>query len=260
LEQVEMREMQKKLKPRYEHTEPKFRATPSPREAQQWRKSVYYWWWRYLRLNEDYRRCCESKGRGSMRAIYKDFGNVFDVDFRTWWLDGKRGETLFAEPAATLTLRELHDAKEWDKSWNRKDVMVISVPLNEPKWLLTRWFSRLLKDRHSNMVGKVKKQDGDDHRSVCGKYSVKALEAMCKVYELRLADSKMPLARLGKKAGIQIEFGSKPKKQKDQSTVDEEIYDEERERNVMASTVSRYLKKADCLITNVGKGEFPSFK
>lgn len=192
-----------------------------------------------------------------MGKLYRQFGDVFATDdFRTWWLEEKRGETLFAEPAPQETLRELRSATEWDQTWKRSDMMVVAVPLSDPKWRLARSFAALLKERHTGKPGVVSKARSGATRSVCGKFSVPALETMCKVYELhktsKASGVKLTLAQIGKKARVQIDYGSKTKEQL--------IYDDEAQRNVMASTVSRYLKKAAALIEYVGQGEFPRFK
>jgi hypothetical protein len=250
MEVFAMREALKKAKARYQHKAPKFRLLPSPRDQFQWRRSVYYWWWRYLRLNEEYRRCCERGGRGSMAKLYKDFGNVFDGDdFRAWWLTDGRGETLFAEPAPQLTVNELRRPREWDATWQSKDVMVVAIALSEPKWRITRSMAALLKERHSGKPGVATQQRSGAHYAVSGKFSVPALEKMCKVYELRHGKDKLTLERIGKKAGIDIEF----------TQGHDELDDDARRRNVMAATVSRYLKKAQVLVDNVGRGMFPCF-
>ena len=250
-----MHERQKAPKRTYQHKAPKFRPTPSPREQRQWEDSVYYWWWRYLRLNEDYRRCCERNGRGSMGKLYRAFGNVFDTDFRTWWMEGKRGETLFAEPAAQITMRELRSVSEWDKNWRRNQAMVVVVPLNEPVWRLARSFSGLLKERHTGKPGVAHITRSGATYSTEDKFSCPALEKMCKVYELHQANKEsggnLKLAQIGKKAGVHIDYGAKAKA--------DDVVDDESMRQVMASTVSRYLKKARVLIANVGLGKFPKF-
>ena len=51
-------------------------ARPSFRESYYvHRQSPYYWWWAYLRKNEDYIKCCENNGKGKLSKLYKDFGD-----------------------------------------------------------------------------------------------------------------------------------------------------------------------------------------
>ena len=46
--------------------------------------SIYYLWWEFLRRNEEYKKCCETDGKGPLNELYKDFGDVFNVKFKTW--------------------------------------------------------------------------------------------------------------------------------------------------------------------------------
>jgi hypothetical protein len=69
-------------------------------------RSMYYYWWAFLRLNQDYIACCERGGEGQFAELYGDFGDVRDDarptinndgdHFKAWWIE--RGAYLFAEP------------------------------------------------------------------------------------------------------------------------------------------------------------------
>lgn len=69
-------------------------------------RSMYYYWWAFLRLNRYYITCCERGGEGQFAELYGDFGDVRDDarptinndgdHFKAWWIE--RGAYLFAEP------------------------------------------------------------------------------------------------------------------------------------------------------------------
>lgn len=63
--------------------------------ARLWQRSVYRYWWLFLRQNEGYRNCCLSGGGGEYAEIYKDFGDVHSNRFSTWWQ--KTGANVFTE-------------------------------------------------------------------------------------------------------------------------------------------------------------------
>lgn len=78
-----------------------------PAELNRFTASVYYYWWEFLRLNDDYMACCEQRGDVDdqhLSRLYDDFGDVrdmepgqsADVNFKLWWM--KRGWVLFVEP------------------------------------------------------------------------------------------------------------------------------------------------------------------
>lgn len=61
------------------------------------KRSLYYLWWKFLRLSQDYWWLCRFNGKckdASLRATYSKFGDVFKYDFDDWWI--RYGEALFA--------------------------------------------------------------------------------------------------------------------------------------------------------------------
>ena len=99
--------------PTFKHAAPQFsRApnlhkapTPPYRSAPTWKCSVYYYWWLYLRHNQDYQDTCANGGRGPCADLYRDFGNVYAQTFRAWWLDH---DHLFTEPLAAALTSDNH--------------------------------------------------------------------------------------------------------------------------------------------------------
>lgn len=53
--------------------------------AEEWKCSVYYYWWEYLRRHEGYRATCLADGQGEHEELYRWFGNVHEGDFHDWW-------------------------------------------------------------------------------------------------------------------------------------------------------------------------------
>jgi hypothetical protein len=78
--------------------------------AELWQRSVYYYWWLFLRENQDYVRTCVENGVGPCMGLYDDFGDLRGDDFMAWWIAG--GRDLFKEPetegvrVVSETLRE----------------------------------------------------------------------------------------------------------------------------------------------------------
>lgn len=95
------------MTPSFVYAPPDFEDRPYPYRlpnppypsAEKWKCSVYYYWWLYLKRNADYRLTCEHNGNGPCADLYRDFGNIFETDFRTWW---ESHWTLFAEPVAVV--------------------------------------------------------------------------------------------------------------------------------------------------------------
>ena len=160
----------------------------------------------------------------------------------------ERGQRLFAEPLAPVRLEELRTVDDWDADWTREGVMVVVVPLSVPKRRIKRWFNRLLAHRHTGRPGKPTKTESGALYKVHTKFSVPALEQMLLVYDFRQKEPDLTLAEIGKQ--LRLVPSAMPK-------VGDSIERLARKRNIMAATVSRYLKKATAMIRNTAYGKFP---
>jgi len=80
-----------------------------------WESNFYYLWFEYMKRSDYYRKVCEKNGKGNQK-LYKDFGDIRDKDFKTWWNEkvdnGRqtRGNFLFAEPK--LPIGDFSDNEE----------------------------------------------------------------------------------------------------------------------------------------------------
>jgi len=115
--------------------------------------SVYYWWFKFLQLSEGYRQTCISKTNKNKQklAVYKDFGNVFDMDFKTWWndkIDGKitRGNYLFG-------VERIDSVYQTDTAINDENNFTITIPLSLSKKQIKAQFNSILKVKHSRGKG-----------------------------------------------------------------------------------------------------------
>jgi hypothetical protein len=95
-------------------------------------RSVYYYWWAFLRLNAEYMETCANDGQGLHSELYQDFGDVSDAarpsisgdsnHFKAWWVE--RGAFLFAEPNEFEAPRFLPDSARLDQECE----ICLSVP------------------------------------------------------------------------------------------------------------------------------------
>lgn len=203
-------------------------------------QSVYYWWYEFLKRNDDYRRCCKSGGKGRLAKLYKDFGDVHTGSFNQWWREDERGERLFAEPPAPVRLQELRSVDEWDEDWTRDSVMVVVVPLQEPKRRIKRWFGRVLDARHTGRPGYPTKEPAALYQ-VERKFQANALKQMLQVWDCKQQHPDLTMAQIGYR--LKLVPSAMPK-------VGDSIPLLTKKRNTMTATVSRYLKKAEAMIRN----------
>lgn len=223
-------------------------------------RSPYYWWWQYLRRNADYLACCESGGKGQLAALYADFGDVRGDNFHQWWTEHNRGVRLFAEQPLAVKFGELDSAADWQSHWDKQAVMVVAVPLSMSKRRLKGEFAKLLAARHSgNKSGRpamAKLKEASTARyKLEHNYTVSGLLTALAVYDLwtenqaRPQSERLTLWAIGRELNINK---SAIKDAESDSTADRLVG-----RNVLAATVSRYVKQARAMIENTAAGKFP---
>jgi hypothetical protein len=242
---------------------PRFGRTNSRLLVGYQERSPYYWWWQYLRRNANYLACCERGGKGKLAKLYADFGDVREDNFHKWWTEGQRGADLFAEQPLTVKFGELTQADEWQPHWVSEKVMVVAVPLTMSKRAIKGAFAKLLDKRHKgNKSGRPSlaklKNVSTARYTLEHNYTINGLMNALAVYELWVENQskskteQLKLWEIGKalkinKAAI-----------KDAVCADTE--DRLVGRNILAATVSRYVKQAKSMIENTSEGKFPVFK
>jgi hypothetical protein len=231
------------LKFSYKH--PTFGRSKAEKSQEQFKNSVYYLWWEYLRRSEAYKKCCSSGGKGKLKNIYQDFSDVFSTDFKTWWQSNERGAYLFAEqlPPKFQTIKVLPDEVTMNQ------VIVLQVPLALPKRLLMAEFQKLLNIHHSGKRGRRNNVSSTARYPVTGHIDSDALQKCLRVYDMKIENPKMPLWQITQqckaiKRDAFIETGDT------QAIITNK-------KLILANTASRLIKKAKLIIKNTEQGKFP---
>jgi len=225
------------------------RPLPLNEELKEARKSPGYWWYQALRLNDDYRYCCTHNGKGVLSAIYRDFGDVFELDFTQWWI--RHGKKIFTETKPFKKVRQIESQQELDKTAWDKNKLIIEIPLSLRRQTAMRQIGRLVKKAYEGRVIDVMAQSTARRKIIKNKMRMSTVEQLLRVLEIRNKNPTYTLNEVGIKAGIELDLMARNK--------DEEItYAMERRRMTIA--VGRLLNQARNLVTNAGLGQFPSIK
>ena len=138
--------------PTFKHAPPQFglkaatRKAPTPpyRGAPLWKCSVFYYWWQYLKYNQDYRTTCDNGGFGPCAKVYADFGNLYQQTFRSWWQGNNH---LFAErPAAVFS----NDNHRFDDGAEIVDIQIdVSLGAEAVERSLKELHAQLLFPKHT---------------------------------------------------------------------------------------------------------------
>jgi hypothetical protein len=242
------------MKRHFAHPSPLFGTKNKPLGPAAWEESIYYLWFEYLRRNEDYRRTCENGGKGKCAKIYKDFGDVRQ-DFKTWWQTNDHGATLFAEPYEQ-SIEVLTDAVVI--STPRDRTLVLSIPLDMPSTYLVKRFKEILDKHHAGKQG-VKVNTTSKSKALypttTDRIAVDFLKKALEVWDARQAYPDKSYVELA--LDLKLSPNNHIKRDKDGKIPRGKYH--ANQKNILAATLGRYLRKADAAIANTGLGRFPDY-
>ena len=217
-----------------------FRDEDLPKEpfkgAPAYMRSVYYFWWAFLREHEGYRRFCESQ-EGEYEQLFQNFGNVGSGEFMSWW-NGK-GRFQFCEPLErNVRVHKLDDTGRINDLKKPAEKIVISLPAHGDLHRILAEVEELIIRERPEINANASWSDAKFQ--VATKPVLSSLHQHLRIWKLRKEhpEGTMTLHELAKLAGLTFSRDSDTKEQR-------------------AIVVSRYLKQAKCIIENVGNGQFP---
>jgi hypothetical protein len=219
-------------------------------ELRQARNSWYALWYRSLKLSEEYKNCCRNNGKGRLKHLYGDFGDVVDMRFEQWW--HHIGRYLFAERKVIPKVKVHRHRRDLDEVTNFRDKLVIEIPLNIRKSTVVRQINKLLKEAYTDREVIPREQSTARRKLSKSKLRKETITKILDVYELRIRKPELTLWQLGERAGIELDLQAR-------STAGE-LMTLQQEKVRMGIAVSRYLKQARNLIWNATEGTFPSIK
>ncbi len=206
--------------------------------AGEWQRSVYFFWWEYLRCHSGYQRTCKQGGAGRYRKLYGDFGDVFETDFLKWW--EKNGVRLFAEPR-TERARAI-DRDQILQLENPEDYVFIVAPVDRKYHTLMRHIGQELKAalkpaKEGRAISRAKYR-------ISGKPVLHALHMHLHVWKIRKEHTKLRLYEIAEKAGLKV---------------DEDVNGADPKR-ALATLASRHIRIAEEYIKSAASTEFPRRK
>ena len=213
-------------------------------------ESPYYWWFKFLRLNEDHRKTVKAKGAGKYAVLYKDFGDVYSVDFKTWW---NLKAPMFAEKRKGFSMAIANSSDEL-APFGADDVVNLVVPLNWTQRSLKKKFTQLILSRLEKGKRGVSVEASNAAYRLSGKWHIEAMRNAYSVYTLRnqlVGGKKLALADVAIKAELHIakdmQLGKKTNMTSDM-------------RRVATIIANRHYKRAELFIKAAASSSFPYSK
>lgn len=102
--------------------------------------SPFYWWFKFLQLNEEYERALNGEQTTIPSKVVADFGQVRGVSFKEWW---KTKAVLFAEPTTEFKMVVANNTEEL-APFNSNEAINLVVPLNWTNIGCKRTFNKLI--------------------------------------------------------------------------------------------------------------------
>ena len=196
-----------------------------------WHCSVYYYWWRFIRLNEDFRHAVKT-GATPEGTVVHDFRRAFDYKFRDWW--PRFGRYLFCEPPG-LSLRLENPPVS---AASVEDRFVVSVPAHAD-------LERVLGDMRSllqPMMADKKAESGGSRARypVWTKPVLTSLEQHYRIWRVHQEQPDLNYIKLADAVGVM------------------RAYEDNLEtRNKKSAVASRMIKQAKFMIEQAVHGRFP---
>lgn len=218
--------------------------TPPYEGAPSYMRSVYYYWWAFLREHDGYITTCRNGGHGDWSKLYNDFGDVRGGDFWAWWSEG--AYRLFHEREAKVTRVTLEGL-----SVDAGREILINIPLSLDADTALNEIRRILAQaRSSDGEALSKKKHRTDAAStaiypVTSKPSLPALHKALGSLRAFRAHPVLSPAELFDIAGLKG-FGPV-------GSLDKEVQQEK------AREFNRLIREARKLVDNASKGVFPYY-
>jgi hypothetical protein len=223
-------------------------------------RSAFRLWYDYLRLSKDYWWVCQQQGEtldADLHDMWRDFGDVYAMDFYTWWKN--RGRELFSEQVSLPRVRLIDESATLHP--NTESHVLVEIPLNLTERTIGRQVMAIVRAHANRLIKPVShakrplaKLRGirlavirDAHTIWC----LKELVELAKKGKLHVNTpfDKMTYQKIG--IALRVVKSCMPK-----HTDGEEK--ERMKRIGMKVGVQRMLNRANALIANAEIGIFPS--
>jgi hypothetical protein len=202
----------------YSETNPPSTVTTSP----------YYWWFRFLQLNEDYAACARRESDAHVEVV-SDLGDVSSIDFKTWW---RAHDWLFAEEKRgyTMGVAELHaDLAPFDSA----EAINLVVPLTWSRRALLKRFRELVLTRIPEQQPGIQ-VEGSTARYTLGRWNIDAMAMAHKVYTTKRDNPNLVWADVAVRCGIK---GTEGMRERDRRA---EFVDQRRQATILAVRYNGY--------------------
>jgi len=211
-----------------------------------YKESVYYYWFEFLKRNEEYKHYCETKkGTTAIAALYADFGNVHNYEFMKWF--SEIGADLFCERQDLERVKEITSSEMLNTE--SEYVLNLQIPLDKrTKWLQQQIEKKLKAARKQFDKRKKNATKSTALYSLCTKRaSANELKRYLLVYDYVQENKNAKSAEIAEVLNKRMMREKGIKNRLENSTT----YEAQRQM------IYRMKKTAVQIVANTAKGKFP---
>ena len=211
---------------------------------------IYYWWWRFLRINPVfwYARTYNKKIQiTDIAKTHELLGDLSTNDFYDWWR--KTGKDLFSEAKRPRKVRLLDLEKLYEDGFTPNS-LYIEIPLTIRKETILKQFKHQLNNFHKGRELNLANTSTAKMRLYTKKYRLRTIEIEYWTLLYRSIHRDIEVWRIGDRLQISP---SKRLRIAERGT-DSLLFDR------MNSLTGRYIYKAKFTLKNIEHGVFPNVK
>lgn len=217
------------------------------KDAPAYQASIYYWWWEYLKRNENYQITCDAKGLGPQSDLYCDFGNIFAGDFLTWW---RTHRGIFAERSGLV--RDLPDAA------TARTKILYEIDPARPLSVIQEEVKAIHLRAHAIMPKRSQEPNSTALYPVHANVASHALWRTLTIWDLRKEHATASAYELGVMAGLRPNLMPTEGLRAKRTRRAYEVREHNRRAEIsIANQTHRFLRVAAQYVHHVGQGVFP---
>lgn len=247
-------------------------------EAEYASTSQRRWYWEFLRLSLPYWLAGRAlygdalaTDNRQLAKLYRAFGDIHQTNFRDWWM--QTGASLFQEPDDYPKVREISLSSDRDALIG-KDRILVEIPYKLSRRTIQRAIGNILTKYEELRPNNRLELGRGRYRLTPNALRTHTLQKLHEIYCLHrelvlkpqrmyeLATSDKEREYWSKRAAIKpdlVKFGKLLRLSPSNEPLGECDRQKAAKTNRMRATVSRYIGRAEQLIANVERGEFPVF-
>lgn len=235
---------------------PGFTRASEELEAHDAQDSIYYWWWRFMRISPVFwfaRTTGLAIKDADVARTYELAGDLGKASFSGWWRTS--GRLAFAEAKRPARVQQLDLTSLQEHQFKSEQAAIyLEVPLTIRQETIVKQFKAILKEAHAGRRLNVAQTTLAPLKLHTKRFNLVALEREYWILIYRLTNPQITLARIGDRLQI-----SPAIKIRDQAI---EVWKEKTKRpeHRLMSVTARYLMKARQTLINAERGRFPDYR